>query len=455
VVLHGFGALVFQHTHQVMSGVGQTPLAYQQLGEQDVTSPDDVERSSALAPGGGSMHFQSPRLALAATAFFILACGAGPERGKGEVPSKDKRQKSAEPRSDKGTLGGRTEVGKKGLACEGGFTLFEIHDAQARNAVCNSGESARMHVRPGSGAHKDDWLIYFKGGGSCWSEESCATRWEEDRVLMRTPDPQQLRTDGLFSNSAKKNPDFHDWNVVFVWSCTSDQWMGNRGASDATGGFHFRGAAVVDAVVEDLLKRPPGGLPSLEDAGTLIVAGASAGTGAVRAHGDSIAKTVGADRTFLLHDSGIEPNVVPGFDDVLAKVYRDRYAYWKAEPNDACVAAEKDPATCMDNMVIVTKYLKHPVFANMDQLDGKATKRQELERGSKDEDKLARAVRDVLLTDAFAGAYSLRRRSHTLVTTDTFFEPIAKTKAGDKISMAEALANLVYDREGPTKAVVK
>ena len=370
-----------------------------------------------------------------------------------ETPAAASSPPSAVVRSD--LRGNRPAVPPQGLPSEGGFTLFEIHDAQARGAVCNSGEPARYHVRPGTGARSDHWLLFFKGGGACWTDDDCDERWRTQHQLMRTAGTPQLRTDGLFSNDPTKNPDFHDWNVVFVWSCSSDQWMGDRAASDATGGFHFRGARIVDTLIDDLLHRPVTGMSSPRGAAVLMVGGASAGTGAVRAHGNEIASKIGAKKTFFLHDSGIEPFLTEGFRTVIDNVNRARHAYWNAQPNDACMAAANDPVRCMENIHVLTHHMAHPVFANMDQLDGKATKRQQVARGSSAEANLSKGIRDFLASDTFAGAYSIRRRGHTLVTKDTFFDVSARSLDGQRMSMAHTLANLVYDRGGPTKAMSK
>ena len=53
----------------------------------------------------------------------------------------------------------------------------------------------------------------------------------------------------MFDASSKVNPLAHA-NKVYVGYCTSDAYLGNRGASDETFGWEFRGQEVLKAVLQ-------------------------------------------------------------------------------------------------------------------------------------------------------------------------------------------------------------
>jgi Pectinacetylesterase len=69
-------------------------------------------------------------------------------------------------------------------------------------------------------------MIYFEGGGGCFSYETCArgSGWFDPAVnLMDNPSrfPQ-----GILNLADPRNP-FRDWSIVFVPSCTGDVFIGS------------------------------------------------------------------------------------------------------------------------------------------------------------------------------------------------------------------------------------
>ena len=49
--------------------------------------------------------------------------------------------------------------------------------------------------------------------------------------------------------------DVHDYLQVYVPYCTSDVYTGRREAGEESGGYTFHGKYVLEAVIEDLLKK--------------------------------------------------------------------------------------------------------------------------------------------------------------------------------------------------------
>ncbi len=155
-----------------------------------------------------------------------LGCALNSDDGKRRNTSaKEKRREAAEQRE-----GWKKPIPPEGVEAEGGFTLFEVRDGIARNAVCNNGQPYRYFFRKGSGGHAEDWIIGLKGGGACASVEACAKRWEGQTQFMRPAGTSQVRA-GLYSDDAVKNKDFYDWNQIFLW-----YWIERRTTDPEVGG---------------------------------------------------------------------------------------------------------------------------------------------------------------------------------------------------------------------------
>jgi hypothetical protein len=69
-------------------------------------------------------------------------------------------------------------------------------------------------------------LIYFEGGGGCFSYKTCAppSRWFDPAVtLMDNPARWSV---GVFDLENPRNP-FRSWSIVFIPSCTGDVFIGS------------------------------------------------------------------------------------------------------------------------------------------------------------------------------------------------------------------------------------
>jgi hypothetical protein len=69
-------------------------------------------------------------------------------------------------------------------------------------------------------------LLYFEGGGGCFSYETCArgSHWF-DPVVNRMDDPSRWPV-GILDLGDPRNP-FRDWSIVFIPSCTGDVFIGS------------------------------------------------------------------------------------------------------------------------------------------------------------------------------------------------------------------------------------
>lgn len=133
--------------------------------------------------------------------------------------------------------------------------------------MCNDGTQANYHVQ--NYHQQGKIVISLQGGAYCDTIESCTERCSTSNLCTADKAPQ-LDTQ-LQHGSLAEDP-FKDYTQVRVHYCSSDTWSGTRKASDETGGFHFYGKHIFEAVVQDLALNF-----KLFDATHVVLTGGSAG----------------------------------------------------------------------------------------------------------------------------------------------------------------------------------
>jgi len=276
-----------------------------------------------------------------------------------------------------------------------GWLRKVLDDAVDETLVCNDGCPYAYYVRDGVGAKRDNWLIFFKGGGMCTSDEECAPRWLEKNTYMTQQSPSFTPTNGD-NQSAKKHgilsrhPDngFNEWTHVYLHYCSSDFFAGDTKADDDKLGLAFRGATITNAVVAELMAGIDESLPKLADANNVLIAGGSAGAAGVRAQMDRIATTIWAgqsgDKATIkgFPDAAFGPPIKPAH-------FLPLETHWTAVHDEDCKSVHSTNGTehlCLDAIHMVNGkgiaegsdihadggHLKtvDSVFVFMDQYDG-------------------------------------------------------------------------------------
>jgi hypothetical protein len=137
-------------------------------------------------------------------------------------------------------------------------------------AVCNDGTPAGYYYSPASDSNPDV-ILYLEGGMWCWSAQSCTARYAATTFEMSSKKwPTTLNMGGLFSLT-KGNP-FAKAAKAYLSYCSSDAWVGDAQPSPDNGGFAFKGQAIIEAVVTDLVSRF-----NLTAANRVLFGGCSAG----------------------------------------------------------------------------------------------------------------------------------------------------------------------------------
>ena len=210
--------------------------------------------------------------------------------------------------------------------------LVLLSDAQgvAKGAVCLDGTNPGFYYAKGSGSGANTWVLYFKGGGWCYNEASCAKRTHGALGSSKHFAPT-FAFSGIMDSQASVNPTFYNANRVILWYCDGASFSGNADAVNNVTGtpLHFRGRRVLDALLDTLLDaRGPYGLG---DAREVLLAGGSAGGLAAFLHADYVAsrmpkgvakfKVSPVSGFFLLHDDDASPPV-PLYPDEMQYVFR-------------------------------------------------------------------------------------------------------------------------------------
>ncbi len=280
------------------------------------------------------------------------------------------------------------------------------------NALCNDGSPPVFYFRPGYADDLDKWLIVLQDGGACASDAACTTRGRNtNRYFLSSTVPEVSDTftaDGILSLLPTVNPDFARFNHVLLHYCSSDAYAGDTERMVDGNLWQFRGKVIVDALIEQLLTQPLDGL-SLKQAKQVLVAGSSTGALGVHNNLDRIAARLPGVKVKGIVDSAWIPAGTIPFQLGTYATRPDQpagMAYWNAQPDASCVAANTQrPAACLMQSV-ATPYIATPIFVYADQRDVNILTQLGIARSPTSADEgdyvlgFATAIRDSLRTSA-------------------------------------------------------
>ena len=244
------------------------------------------------------------------------------------------------------------------------MTLYKLDKAAKAGAVCLDGSPPAYYHRPGIGPNERSWIIHFNGGAWCFDANACIERSHgslgSTKKLPKSPPIIQ----GINSPSPTVNPDFYDWNLVWVVYCDGASFTGNREKpiiSKSSGQtIYLRGKRVLNAIINDLLYNR-----DFKSAESVILTGSSAGSMAAIFQADYIAsKFAPTVPVRVLADAGffIDTSPIGGKNLQIAfkKVYEMQNA--SAGLNQACVRHLKDEPWKCFLPSIASLYVKTPMY---------------------------------------------------------------------------------------------
>lgn len=162
--------------------------------------------------------------------------------------------------------------------------LTLLTGSREKGAVCLDGSPPGYHLQRGFGSGSHSWIVYLQGGAWCSSNttdtETCSER--KMNAYGSSKFMGAVTFDGIFRNQQPQNPDFYNWNKVYVRYCDGASFSGDAEGGEAQDGtkLFFRGSRIWDAVVDELMGK---GMDAAEQA---LLAGCSAGGLATLLHCD-------------------------------------------------------------------------------------------------------------------------------------------------------------------------
>jgi hypothetical protein len=306
-----------------------------------------------------------------------------------------------------------------GLGAGTDLVRFTIDTKRYPEAVCNDGSPAVFYYgRYTNEADRNKWVIMMQGGGSCTSGQNCAERWCSVNTnygmdkMTSTLTKAGIRGNGILDPGAHNQ--FGTWNRVLLFYCSSDLWSGTSsstqhavsGASGVDYVIYYKGARIVDAVIETLRRQArgraaappsttPHALPDLDGATHVIFSGSSAGGIGTIYNADRIGAKLKAANPALvfkaLIDAGFPPlsetrdysHTTACLSNPQACNYSNvqQFSYatvdqglYGARTDESCLSwhAAHQPGTewkCGDSTHVVVNHVSTPMFIHMDEQD--------------------------------------------------------------------------------------
>lgn len=194
------------------------------------------------------------------------------------------------------------------------MTLTLLTDfAKSRGSVCLDGSPGGFYFREATDpAHKNDWVLHFKGAGWCYDIDDCYRRSQMEFGSSKLwPNTTNGWSAGLLSPN---DPTFGGYNKVILLYCDGASFTGNRtdpvpvstqwqnGAAGAvasaaiaennnqgTSLLYFRGLRIRDAILDTLVQDH-----GLSNAENVLLTGCSSGGLAAYIHSEAVKDKVAA-----------------------------------------------------------------------------------------------------------------------------------------------------------------
>ncbi|KAI3756133.1 hypothetical protein L1987_55947 [Smallanthus sonchifolius] len=122
---------------------------------------------------------------------------------------------------------------------EVGITVIE--SAVAKGAVCLDGTPPAYQLDRGFGDGVNNWLVHMQGGGWCHTIENCVVRKTLSYGFGSSELMPELNFTGLLSNQQDQNPNFYNWNIVYMRYCDGASFTGDVEEVDPVNKLYFRG----------------------------------------------------------------------------------------------------------------------------------------------------------------------------------------------------------------------
>ncbi|KAF7040851.1 hypothetical protein CFC21_050724 [Triticum aestivum] len=159
--------------------------------------------------------------------------------------------------------------------------LTLLSGAKEKGAVCVDGTPPGYHLQRGSGDGADRWLVHLEGGGWCSTVKECSDSRLSTKGSSNFMKPIRFMGNGILGGDQLQNPDFYNWNKVYVRYCDGASFSGDAEAQAQDGTtLYFRGLRIYEAVIDELMEK------GLANATQALFTGCSAGALSMMLHCD-------------------------------------------------------------------------------------------------------------------------------------------------------------------------
>lgn len=339
------------------------------------------------------------------------------------------------------------------------FTRMMLDPAAHPQAKCNDGTSPLFFLQRGTDTGADKWVLFFKGGAACWSQDSCAQRerglTSSTPWLSRNPGTrgdEEEGIDGILSDNPAHNPNFYNWNHVFMVYCSSDLWAGTRAASPDSFGWYFAGHYIVDAMMDALADENMVGGQNLSNATQILVAGSSAGGFGVHNNIDRLAERFHSADVRAVSDAAVANFASVSTSAELVGARQTQWDVWQPRYDESCMAANAAaPWLCRDGDLLVSQnHITTPMFIHADQLDPVLASAMGLDPRNRGDRpwmlENAAALRALLQNEP--AAYSPFNGRHVGLTNERFYDYKI-----NGLTLWQVLGNWYFHRGGPQNVI--
>ncbi|KAK6137200.1 hypothetical protein DH2020_029054 [Rehmannia glutinosa] len=137
-----------------------------------------------------------------------------------------------------------------------------------------------------------------QGGGWCDTTDDCLIKVKKSPSTSSTKNAPAASFGGILSPEQTINPDFYNWNRVYIRYCDGSSFIGDVEAVDSETNLHYRGSRIFSAVIDELLEK------GFKNAQNAILVGNSAGGLATMLHCDRFRALIpNAKRVKCISDS--------------------------------------------------------------------------------------------------------------------------------------------------------
>ncbi|KAK1430792.1 hypothetical protein QVD17_13805 [Tagetes erecta] len=227
--------------------------------------------------------------------------------------------------------------------------LTIIESAVAKGAVCLDGSPPAYQFDKGFGNGVNNWLVHIQGGGWCDTTNDCVARKTLIHGLGSSKLMPELNFTGILSNQQAQNPNFYNWNRVYMRYCDGSSFTSDVEKVDRDNNLYYRGARVFNAIVEELMSI------GMKDAQNALLSGCSAGGLASILHCDKFhAYFSPSTRVKCVSDAGFFPHVMPHINTPIF-IVNSAYDKWQisnmfatneSDPNGKFTKCKKDLNEC-------------------------------------------------------------------------------------------------------------